>query len=98
TYSTPPDSQPKDIKNAKQNAPHLIEEPRPLFFYEDDEQDKLDAIGTDLGKYVNEMEAAFVTGEKDFSEWDDYVETIEGMGLDDYMEIQEKALERYLEN
>lgn len=44
------------------------------------------------------MEAQFVTGEKDFSEWDDYVNTIENMKLDEYMEIQKSGYERYQEN
>lgn len=97
-YSTAPEFQPEDIENAEQNAPYLIEDPWPLFFYEEDEQTRLDALGTDLSKYVNENEAAFVTGEKDFSEWDNYVETIKEMGLDEYMDIQQAALERYLED
>jgi len=94
-YSTAPEFQPEDIENAEHNAPYLAEEPWPFFFYEDDEQDRLDSIGTDLSKYVGEMEAAFVTGEKDFSEWDEYLETLDKIGLEEYMEIQEAALERY---
>lgn len=97
-YSTAPEFQPEDIENADQNEPYLVEEPWPLFFYTDEEQTKLESLSADLGKYVSEMEAQFVTGEMDFSEWDSYVETIEKMGLDEYMEIQEDALERFEED
>lgn len=97
-YSTAPEFRPGDIENAEQNAPYLIEDPWPLFFYSDDEQEELTIIATDLGKYVSEMEAQFVTGEKDFSEWDDYVKQIESMKLEEYMEIQQKAYERYMED
>lgn len=43
------------------------------------------------------MEAQFVTGETSFDEWDNYVKTLEEMGLDEYMEIQNEALKRYEE-
>ncbi|AUJ24090.1 MULTISPECIES: extracellular solute-binding protein [Virgibacillus] len=95
-YSTAPEFRPEDIENAEQNEPYLIDEPWPMFFYEDDEQSRLDALATDLSKYVGEMEAQFVTGETSFAEWDNYVQTMKEMGLDEYMEIQQKALDRYL--
>ncbi len=97
-YSTAPEFRPEDIENAEQNEPYLIDEPWPMFFYEDDEQSRLDALTTDLSKYVGEMEAQFVTGETSFAEWDNYVQTMKEMGLNEYMEIQQKALDRYLGN
>ncbi|GAB2569342.1 extracellular solute-binding protein [Gracilibacillus alcaliphilus] len=97
-FSTAPEFRPEDIENAEKNAPYLIEDPWPLFVYEDEEQTRLEVLSTDLAKYVNEMEAQFVTGETDFSHWDQYVETIEGMGLEEYLEIQQNALDRYLDN
>ena len=97
-YSTAPEFQPEDIENAEQNEPYLVEDPWPLFFYTDEEQTKLESLSADLSKYVSEMEAQFVTGEIAFSEWDTYVETIEKMGLDEYMEIQQAALKRLEED
>lgn len=97
-YSTAPEFREGDIENAELNADYLIEEPWPAFLYEDDEQADLEVIGGDIAKYVSEMQAAFVTGEKSFSEWDDYVSQVKGMKLDEYMEIQKKALDRYLDN
>lgn len=96
-YSTAPEFQPEDLENAENMAPYLIEEPWPFFFYEEEEQATLESLGADIQKYVAEMEAQFVTGETPFDEWDNYVKTLEEMGLDEYMEIQEKALERYEE-
>ncbi|GGP16801.1 extracellular solute-binding protein [Oceanobacillus neutriphilus] len=96
-YSTAPEFQPEDLENAENMAPYLIEEPWPFFFYEEEEQATLESLGADIQKYVAEMEAQFVTGETSFEAWDNYVKTLEEMGLDGYMEIQEKALERYEE-
>lgn len=97
-YSTAPEFRPGDIENAEHNASYLIQDPWPRFFYSDEEEEDLNIIATDLGKYVAEMEAQFVTGEKEFSEWDDYVNTIENMKLDEYMVIQKSGYERYQEN
>ena len=97
-YFTGSENAAQDIEAAEQIEPYLIDEIWPAFTYESDENSRVNVIETDLGKYVSEMQAAFITGEKDFSEWDDYVKTVEKMDLDEYMEIQEAALERYREN
>ena len=41
------------------------------------------------------MTLKFILGNKSFDEWDDYVNTINGMNLDRVLEIQNAALERY---
>ncbi|GIN70861.1 ABC transporter substrate-binding protein [Bacillus sp. J14TS2] len=75
--------------------PHLIEEVWPAFIFTDEEQKVMDTSGADIEKYVNEMRDRFIVGESSFSEWDKYIETIEKMGLEKYMETQQKAYERY---
>lgn len=97
-YSTAPEFEPEDLENAEHMKPHNIDEAWPVFFYEEDEQKKLDSIGADITKYVDEMKSKFVAGEESFDDWDDYVEQVESMGLDEYMKIQEKAFERYEAN
>ncbi len=44
------------------------------------------------------MQDKFITGNEPFSKWDEYVKKIETMGLEDYLEIQESAYERYKNN
>lgn len=78
--------------------PYIVEEIWPSFTYTTDENKKLSAIKSDLEKYVDEMQDKFITGDKPFSEWDDYVEKVENMRLDEYLEIQQDALDRYYEN
>lgn len=70
----------------------------PAFNYTNEENQVLSSTGSDINKYVDEMREKFIAGEEDFSEWDNYIETIEGMGLDEYMEIQQDAYDRYEES
>ena len=70
----------------------------PPFTFTEEENRKLPAIETDISKYVTEMQAKFITGDLPFSEWDNYVETLKQMSLDEYMKIQENALERFENN
>jgi putative aldouronate transport system substrate-binding protein len=86
------------IKAAEKLEPNLIKETWPNFTYTAEESKELSALASDLEKYVDEMKDKFISGDAAFSEWDNYVKTIEKMGLDKYMEIQEKAYERYQNN
>lgn len=97
-YFTGSENALSDKEAAKNLEPHLIEEIWPSFTYTAEENEELSILRTDLEKYVNEMQAAFITGEKDFSEWESYVETVENMNVDKYMEIQKQAYDRYKEN
>ena len=82
---------------AKRMKPYGLKEVWPAFNYTEDENDKMVALSNDIGQYVTEKSADFVTGKAPFSDWDSYVQTIEKMGLDQYMEIQEEAFKRYSE-
>lgn len=92
------ESSDKSLKTADQIEPDKIEEFWPSFTYTDEENKKLSGFGADIEKYVGEMQDKFIKGEESFDEWDNYVETIKEMGLDEYMEIQQDAYERYKDN
>src|SRR5699024_2055251 len=109
-YLTPlpdPGLQKEDYFKGSETAPKALEavanvEPYlnpengwPPFTFTEDENRRLPALETDISKYVNEMQAEFITGEKPFSEWDEYVETLQQMNLEEYMEIQKAALDRF---
>lgn len=52
---------------------------------------------TDIQSYVLEASTQFITGVKDINtEWDGYISTINGMGLERCVEITQAALDRYL--
>jgi len=86
------------IAAAEKLKPHLVGDPWPPFIYKEEEMDKLNSFGSDIDKYVTEMRDKFISGKESLDNWDDYVNTLKGMNLDDYMEIKEAALERYEEN
>ncbi len=60
-----------------------------------EEAEEMDYLWTDMQNYLNENIAAFITGSRSLDEWDNYVSTIEGMGLDQYMAIYKTLYERY---
>lgn len=59
---------------------------------------EINTIEMDLESYVEQMEAKFITGVEPISNWDNYVETIEGMNIDRYIEIYQDAYDRWEES
>lgn len=70
----------------------------PLVYFTKDEQDELNTIEVDLESYVRQMEAKFITGVEPLSNWDNYVETIEKMNLERFVEIHQEAYDRWASN
>lgn len=63
-----------------------------------EEQKEINTIEVDLESYVEQMEAKFITGVEPISNWDKYVETIKGMGIDRYVEIHQEAYDNWKSN
>lgn len=62
----------------------------------EDEQDIYNDNWTEINAYVTEMNAAFITGQKDISaEWDNYIATLYKIGLQEILNVYQAALERY---
>lgn len=70
----------------------------PPFNFTVEEMDIMSSIGNDIQNFIIESQANFITGRTSFDEWDKYVETIERMGLDQYMKVYNDAYQRYLSN
>lgn len=51
----------------------------------------------DINTYVDENLAAFVNGERDFSEWDAYMDELESLGVSELAEIYNTSYQRFLE-
>lgn len=73
------------------------ETPFPLVYFTDEEQDQINNIEVDLESYVEQMEARFITGVEPLDNWDNYVETIEGMKIDQYIQLHQDAYDRWLD-
>lgn len=93
-YFNGSEASPGDLEATEKLEAYIPEEIWPSFTYTLEENKKMKSY-TDIEKYVTEMRDKFITGNAPFSEWDKYVQTIEGMGLEEYMKIQQAAFERY---
>jgi putative aldouronate transport system substrate-binding protein len=71
------------------------EVPIPLLYLTNEEQEIVNTIEVDLKSYVEQLEARFITGVEPLSNWDNYVETIEGMNIEKYVEIYQEAYDRW---
>lgn len=74
------------------------ETPFPLVYFTDDEQEQINNIEVDLQSYVEQMEARFITGVETLDNWDHYIETIENMNIDQYIELHQDAYDRWAGN
>ena len=85
-------------KETEEKIAGVAEVPFPLLYLTKEENDKVLASATDLTTYTEEMEAKFITGVTSFDEWDKYIETIESMGVKEYVEVYQAAYDRWAEN
>jgi putative aldouronate transport system substrate-binding protein len=60
-----------------------------------EESDRVAALSSEINTYVAESRTQFVMGSKPLSEFDDYIKTLESMGLDELVKLKQAALDRY---
>ncbi|MFC4404113.1 extracellular solute-binding protein [Gracilibacillus xinjiangensis] len=89
------ESLPSAIEAAERLDPYLPEQLIPAFTFTEEESSRFSALAADIEKYVEETQDKLITGEISFAEWDNYIQTLHDMGLEEYMEIQNAAYERY---
>lgn len=96
------ESSEKSLETLEKLEPYITEDADqkawPQFTYTEDEAKELTSLADDIEKYVDEMRDKFIVGSVSFAEWDNYVKTLDQMGLDDYMEIKKTAYDRYENN
>lgn len=79
------------------NNNYLVEK-FPALSYSKEDYDKFNKIMTDIKTYVQETSQQWVFGSKDVdATWDEYVATLDKFGLDEAMQIQQKAYDKYME-
>lgn len=61
-----------------------------------EESDEVNTYYGDIKTYIEQNVLKFITGQRDLSEFDDYVADIEGMGIDKVTACYQDAYERYL--
>lgn len=89
----------KSLSAAEKIKPYVPEKLWPSEFTFTEEENKvLSTVGADIEKYIKEMTDKFVAGDVALDEWDNYVKTINDMGLEKYMNVKKDAYERFQKN
>lgn len=70
----------------------------PSVMYTDVEQDRLSLLGVDIGSYVQSKQAEWVTEGGVAEEWDEYIDTLNQMGLEEFLQIQYDGYARHITN
>lgn len=100
---------PEDMYDASAYEARLFEEtskvepyfypeylPKNIFLEDDDEADTFATLQTSLEEYVKTSMAQFITGELSLEkDWDSYVSTLDGYGVDTYVQLYQKAYDVY---
>ena len=68
----------------------------PIIKLTEEEQREVGVLNTDIEKYVQQMEARFITGDASLSTWNNYIRDLTNMRVDRLTEIYQAAYNRFL--
>ncbi len=77
------------------SVPKAFEHKMPLVQYNEEEREIRSSFMTDLTTYKEEMVMAFITGSRPLSEFDDFRNQLEKMGIKDVLKVENAAYKRY---
>ncbi|WP_250444615.1 extracellular solute-binding protein [Actinotalea sp. C106] len=83
----------QEAMSSKEQAP--LDPPAPL---DEIEREQASLYQTALADYVTQNTLAFITGQRDLSEWDEYVSELEGQNMQAFVDIMNTAYERFQED
>ena len=83
------------VEGAQALLPYTPKEVWGSFTYTPEESTRLSVLQQDIDTYVDDTAAKLIAGQVSFDTWDAYVSNIEKMGLKEYREIVQAALDRY---
>ena len=63
-----------------------------------DETETKTRVMSDIDTYVDEMVLKFIVGTEPLDNWDTFVSTVEGMGLQEALDAMQSAYDRYMAN
>ena len=85
------------LEITKALEPYAVEN-YPQVMYTNEEQSRLTTLSTDIQSFVETKQAEWITTDGcDDEEWDAYIDQLEQMGLEEFVQIHQDALDRYLE-
>ncbi len=81
-----------------ENYEEYFKVPFPDIYLTTEQRNEITALQSDIEKYVEQMQASFVTGDASFDEWSSYIDTLKKMNVDRLVEINQEAYDTWLEN
>jgi len=79
----------------KYYKPHMVEENYPQIFFSAEELEKINTIEPEIKEFVKQKEAQWLIEGGIEEEWDEYIEQLEAMGLNELMEVYQSGLDRF---
>ncbi|MFA9455307.1 ABC transporter substrate-binding protein [Halalkalibacter sp. AB-rgal2] len=79
-------------------APYLVDENFPQIFFSEEELDRINRLEVDIMDFVDQKQASWLLNGGIEDEWDNYLEQLERMGLNELMEIYQDGLDRFKSN
>lgn len=71
----------------------------PALVYDEDISEERSSLAKDLSLYLETAKSQFITGEVDIEEgWDEYIATLEQIGLERFLEIEQQAYDKLVKN
>ena len=87
---------PEMIANKDVVRPYLVDDEKLMIpSFSEEENIQLSAIATDIESFTDEQVVSFITGSRPLSEWDNYVASLKGMNLEQYLAIYQAAYDRW---
>jgi putative aldouronate transport system substrate-binding protein len=91
-FFSPEEQEYQKVLNARPQAPWVVPPPAP---FTDEEREQATLWETGLRDFVEQQTLRFILGQRPLTEWDKYLTELKGKNMDQYMELQQKAYERY---
>lgn len=85
----------RTLEAAMKLEPYCPEEVWQAFTFPSEEGELAADYELDIGTYVTDMRAKFITGSESLDNWDAYVEQLNRMDLEGYTELVQSAVDRY---
>ncbi|SHO47562.1 type 2 periplasmic-binding domain-containing protein [Anaerocolumna xylanovorans] len=85
------------LEITKDLEPYAVEN-YPQVMYTVDEQKQLSSLNTDIQGYVDATMAQWITKGGADKEWESYKSQLKNMGLEEFLKIQQDALDRFTKN
>lgn len=88
----------EEVEWVERMADKELVPPPPPAPMNEEEQEQAGLYQTALTDYASQNTLAFITGQRDLSEWDAYVTELEGQNMTTYIDLVNGAYERYQES